>query len=429
MKRNFCNRYIKLPLKAILLSLLIIFVCASAFCGCVSAEDVTVGNWNDLKAALEDQSGDKTVVELSGNINDTDGIGYNVDPSNIIVINKTKTLNLKGHTINISETTEASQGSFTINNRGNLTVTGNGKIECNARIFIVENGTLILESGTFNNTRASENDGRTSMIRIVGLKEDTKSKYSVFTLGKDATLSNANWAVGIFHSSNEGQGYGVVVDISGKILSMEGVVNSSGISINGQLKPTSINEKVPQIHIHDGAEINTPNGCSVYGAGYGNWTFDKECKITGSEVLSIKSGNWTINGGKFEATGEYCDPAIANGDGTEPTGAAVSITHGGKTAYSYIGKVELIIKDGTFISKNQSALFEGKNNKPASKSALSDNGITITGGEFITKNSSKLYPIHIMNLLNKPVNVNTGNNIQLYPNFNLTAANWTKADD
>ncbi|HJJ41864.1 MAG TPA: hypothetical protein O0W90_00930 [Methanocorpusculum sp.] len=198
MKRNFTNRYIKLPLKAILLSMLIIFVCASAFCGCVSADGDGIDTWAELKAALEDQNSDKTVVDLSGNINDTDGKGYKVDPSKIIVINKTKTLNLNGKTINISETVNRAQGSFTINDSGSLTVTGSGKIECNKRIFIVENGTLILESGTFNNTRASENIDKTSMIKIVGSKEDIKSKYSVFTLGKEAILSNADWAVGIF---------------------------------------------------------------------------------------------------------------------------------------------------------------------------------------------------------------------------------------
>ncbi|HJJ41865.1 MAG TPA: hypothetical protein O0W90_00935, partial [Methanocorpusculum sp.] len=221
-----------------------------------------------------------------------------------------------------------------------------------------------------------------------------------------------------------GDGYGIVVDISGKILSKEGVVKSSGISINGLLNPTSINENVPQIHIHDGAVINTPNRCAVYGAGYGNWTFDDGCKVTGSEALSIKSGNWIINGGTFTATGEYNLPAPANGDGTEPTGAAVSITH--NTGYK--GEVEVTINDGTFTSVSQSALFEGQNTNTNSMSALSDKGITINGGTFTTRNNT-LYPIHIMNLLNKPVNVKTGNKIQLYPNFNLSAANWTKTDD
>ncbi|HJJ42420.1 MAG TPA: hypothetical protein O0W90_03785, partial [Methanocorpusculum sp.] len=430
MKRDFCNRYEKLPFKAILLSMLIIFVCASAFCGCVSADTPQVSTFEELESNI-----DSNQVILTGDIT----LNKDLTAKNHIFVtnNKGVTLDLGGHTL----TFETSTGyGILLKKGGNLTVKDSSKkktgvinitTDKKGHLFNVDNGTLYLESGTFK-ANITHKD-LPPLVGIMGNNSDSKSDYSKFTLGKEAKLvaNGTCWAVGMFRESGKNNGYGIVADIYGKIES-----NYGGITVQGELKPTTINENVPQIHIHDGAEINISKSnyedtvsCAVYGAGYGNWTFDEKCIVTGPEVLSIKSGNWTINGGIYTCNGEYCDPATANGDGTEPTGAAVSITHGGETVDAYIGKVELIIKDGTFISKNQSALFEGKNNIPTSTSALSDKGITITGGTFTTKNSSKLYPIHIMNLLNKPVNVNTGNNIQLYPNFNLSAANWTKADD
>lgn len=67
--------------------------------------------------------------------------------------------------------------------------------------------------------------------------------------------------------------------------------------------------------------------------------------LSGDEALSIKSGNRTINGGTFTGTGPFFDPAESNNDGTEPTGAAVSIT----TNHAYEKNVSMVITGGILI--------------------------------------------------------------------------------
>ncbi|HJJ41907.1 MAG TPA: InlB B-repeat-containing protein [Methanocorpusculum sp.] len=413
MKRNFTNRYGKSPLKAILLSLLIIFICASAFCGCVSA--AYVSNFQELKGNL---SISNNYLILDNDITLEDDIEIS-SPCYGIYINKPITLDLKGKTITFNTGTYGVQ----IKSGGNLTVkdsTGNGKIiSKDYPIFSINKGSLNLESGTFD---FSDSHGY-SGIQIWGSK-DNVADYSKFTLGKDAKLVSDGkcWAVGFFNADGSSEGFGIVADIYGKIKSN----NGAGITISGNLQPTDISSlNLPKITIHNGAEIYTPNDIAIYGAGYGiKWIFEKGCTITGYDALSIKAGNWIINGGTFTATGNYQMLPKQNGNGPEPTGAAISITD--KSGYAK--NVELTINDGTFISKNQSALYEGINDEKDSKSALTGSGITINGGTFTTKNTT-LYPIYIRNLNDSNVKVTLNGQTPFYPGLNTSAARWVKGTD
>ncbi|HJJ41848.1 MAG TPA: PGF-pre-PGF domain-containing protein, partial [Methanocorpusculum sp.] len=382
---------------------------------------------DELKTNLSETTGDQNLfIYIMDDIVLDDTI--NVNNWTCFQVNKTVTINLNGKTFNFNNITSINR--FQIIHGGNLKIidssgkTGQIISKSTDVMFNLDNGSLNLESGTFNSTGGNG-------IQIMGSK-DNVADYSKFTLGKDATLIAKDWAVGMFNhnyspNKDKGEGFGIVVDIYGTIQ----FDNGAGISINGNLHPSDENltsPNLPQIHIHNGAVINTPNSCAVYGAGYGNWIFDEGCTVNGDQVLSIKSGNWIINGGTFTCNGKYYDPAVAWSSGTEPSGAAVSITHGGTSATTYANNVSLIISGGTFISEHQSALFEGKNNASSSTSALSEKGITINGGEFITKNTT-LYPIHILNLKKKPVSVTLNGQTPFYPGLNTTSAYWVNDTD
>ncbi|HJJ41857.1 MAG TPA: InlB B-repeat-containing protein, partial [Methanocorpusculum sp.] len=425
MKRNLDEKYEKSPFRAILLSMLIIFVCATAFCGCVSATAVSVDNFKDLQNNFTKQ----VQITISGNIQ-LDG-DISATRVNYTVIKDDVTPNLNGHNITFEE---GSKSCFYITKGGNLTVkdspdkkTGviNLTTDKNTQLFYVDNGTLNLESGTFK-ANSTVNTNNISLVSIKGSSDKEKSQYSKFILGEDATLITGNncWAVGMFQSisNTPSEGFGIVADIYGKIESN----NFGGITINGQLHPSNNNltsPNLPNITIHKGAVINTKEA-AVYGAGYGIWTFEEECQVTGMEALSIKSGKFTINGGTFTGNGEYVEPAAAYTGGTEDTGAALSITDN----KAYARNVEVVINGGKFTSTNGHAVYEGTNSKEGSKSALGDNGITINVGEFIT-NNNEIYPIYIANLNNQNVKVILNGKTQLYPNFNLSAANWTADGD
>ena len=110
--------------------------------------------------------------------------------------------------------------------------------------------------------------------------------------------------------------------------------------------------------VYDGATLtgyegnsgnaNYDDGPAVYAAGYGQWIIEDGATLTGGEALNIKSGQFTINGGQFTANGKYFDPATSWGNGTEATGAAVSVTY----HKSYAGNVEIEISNGEFTSAN-----------------------------------------------------------------------------
>ena len=72
-------------------------------------------------------------------------------------------------------------------------------------------------------------------------------------------------------------------------------------------------------------------------------------------ALSIKSGTFTINSGNYTSTGKFADPATPNGNGSEDTGAALSIT----SNKAYAGKTDVTVNGGTFVSQNGYAVYEG----------------------------------------------------------------------
>ena len=77
--------------------------------------------------------------------------------------------------------------------------------------------------------------------------------------------------------------------------------------------------------------------------------------LTGETAVAIKEGDVTINGGTIIATGEYREHVIAREDGTDDSGAAISISSNG----SYTAGITLEINGGNLTSKNGNALFEG----------------------------------------------------------------------
>ena len=77
--------------------------------------------------------------------------------------------------------------------------------------------------------------------------------------------------------------------------------------------------------------------------------------LTGETAVAIKEGDVTVNGGTIIATGEYREQVIAREDGTDDSGAAISVSSNG----DYAAGVTLKINGGNLTSQNGNALFEG----------------------------------------------------------------------
>lgn len=293
----------------------------------VSAKEVEVNDAATLLAAFKNaESGD--VVKL------IDNITYTL-PERVLVSTDV-TLNMNNHNIDFDG---ASVRSFTVQD-GSLNIIGKGTISH-------------LEHNALN---------------VRGTTDKTKVNYSTLKVGKDVTV-NGLYGIAVFYDpENKKIGYGVNVEFAGKIESTEG-----GITINGNLQNA---EGAPVINILDGAVINSKK-TGLYAAGNGTWNIGK-ANITGNDsAIAIKSGKVIINGGTYTCDGESQIPTEGYSNGINASGAAIQL----ESNKNYYGNVELIIKDGTFTSKNAVSIYEYLD-KNINKTNI--NKIEILGGKFVS---------------------------------------------
>lgn len=255
---------------------------------------------------------------------------------------KTVSIDLNGHDIGFVQ-----NGRFQVNG-GKLTLTGEGRVYEQAPYF--------------------------GPILIMGSTEDI-ADYSVVDVGKDVTLEG--WAP-LFIDNNAGCAYGVKVTMAGTANSVKDTTGAGGhgVYINGSIKATEGN--VPQITLTETSKV-TSLGNGIYAAGYAHWKLAGD--ISGSDALSIKSGTFTITGGDYRGTGSFADPAEAHGNGSENTGAAVTITT--NDGYAQAPIVMDISGTPTFTSENGYAFYEGiavKGETPAATASRAV--IAIKGGDF-----------------------------------------------
>lgn len=121
---------------------------------------------------------------------------------------------------------------------------------------------------------------------------------------------------------------------------------------------------------------HTQNGILVIGKEDGTGP-----TLIGETGIALKEGTLTVNGGTIKANGEYREVALAREDGTDDTGATISITSNA----AFNGGVSVIINGGTLESANGNALYEGisvdETDTPAATESYVSN-IAINGGTF-----------------------------------------------
>ena len=231
-------------------------------------------------------------------------------------------VNLNGHNIGF-----AANGYFYVHH-GSLTLTGTGVVKEEYPYY--------------------------APVLVEGAETDLGNNYAVVNVGENVTLEG--WS-GVFidyagTSSGKNHSYGVNVTVNGTINSVLDTSNAAGhgVYINGTIQ--DIEGSVPVIALGETSSI-TSQGNGIYAAGYAIWTLAGD--VTAPNALSIKSGTFTINSGNYTSTGEFAEPATPNGNGSEDTGAALSIT----SNKAYAGKTDVTVNGGTFVSQNGHAVYEG----------------------------------------------------------------------
>lgn len=266
-----------------------------------------------------------TDVPLSGNMD-------------VTLAGKTVTLNLDGHTLT---------GRTNLKS-GNLTVT-NGTISCP--------------------------DGQA--LNVYGSSESV-ANYVRLDVASDVTI-NAGYAVCLFGpEASSKKSYGATVNFNGKApYCTKGAIFVSGnIGDNGEMTAESPN--IPVINIGAEAEI-TSTDQAIAMNGLAKVYVADGAKLTGREAIGVKRGILNVNGGTLTATGTKYNPADANNNGTEETGAAISVT----STYNYAGTIQVNVSGGTITSTHNAALYVGHSRKNNNLFAF-QNGVTlsVTGGSF-----------------------------------------------
>lgn len=269
--------------------------------------------------------------------------------------------------------------SLVISGGKELTIDMNGfDISAPSRVIKIVHANVTL---TGTGTIYELNDNEYGAVCLYGAETDKGANYSVVTVDENVTLRG--WS-GVFVSIDEAgtyKNYGIVANIKGKIvlpgMDSHATKDGAGIYINGSNKNTEGN--VPVFNL-DGAEITGNAG--IYAAGYAKWNFRNVTIEADSEALSIKAGEFVIDGGTYKAKGEYADPSEDTSNGSVETGAALSMTSND----GYAHKIDVTVNSGHFESKNGYSVYEGIPNKKGTSTpvaAASYVTLRINGGEFV----------------------------------------------
>ena len=261
-----------------------------------------------------------------------------------------------------------------------------GGFELTLSRFNLVQGWLTVENG-----RVKSNPDNGQAFNVYAGSTATDELYTKLVIEDDVTI-NAAYGICLFPGSGNA-GYSSAIEVYGNIA-------TGGIFVSGNLGndistagDMASSNKIPTVTIYDGAVVNNgTEGQGIAMNGLANVTVNGGT-ITGSEAIGVKRGTLTVNGGDFNSNGAYVDPIEANNNGTENTGATISIT----STYNYAGTIAVNINGGTFTSKNAPAVYLGHSEKndalvPYTKGVALD----IQGGTF-TSLTEGMTPIYVAN--------------------------------
>ncbi len=248
-------------------------------------------------------------------------------------------------------------------------------------------GTLTVQNGTVTGAQP---------FNVFGAETDVANN-SVLNIAANAIIKDATYGICVFghQTSSNKTGYGSVINLEGKIKSSNN--DAVGIFISGNLGNSEnegsalANAANPcTVNIKSTGSINVSSqGIAMNGQAVVN--VEDGASITGSEAIAIKRGVLNVTGGTFTATGTAVkDPVEANNNGTEATGAAISVT----STYNKYGTIEINITGGEFTSQNNSAVYVGHSGTGSSQNAyVKGFDINISGGTYTTEATRDDIPV------------------------------------
>ena len=226
----------------------------------------------------------------------------------------------------------------------------------------LKGGNLTIQNGTVAG-------GAAQALNVYGSDDALAENYSVLNIADNVTVTANEFGVVLFGKTAATNGYGAVINIAGTV-ETTGTGAEGAVFVSGNLGK-NISGGMNNI-INITGTVTSTNDAAIALNGNATVNISEGAAVTGNTAVAIKRGTLNVTGGTITATGDKNYEAAANNNGTEMTGAAVSMT----STYNQYGAMAVNISGGTFVSTNADALYK------AEGTYANDATFAVSGGEF-----------------------------------------------
>lgn len=214
-------------------------------------------------------------------------------------------------------------------------------------------GRTNLKSGALTLQNGFVAGGNQQALNVYGSSDTSAENYSVLTIADDVTVTADVYGVCLFGKTYSSNGYGAVINIAGTV-ETEGTGAEGAVFVSGNLGKNVDGDMNNVINIT--GSVTSENDAAIALNGNATVNVQEGAELTGNTAIAVKRGTLNVTGGTVTATGEKNYASTANHNGTEMTGAAVSMS----STYNKYGAMAVNISGGTFASEHADALYKAE---------------------------------------------------------------------
>jgi len=233
-------------------------------------------------------------------------------------------------------------------------------------------GRTNLRSGSLTVANGTVAGGNLQALNVYGSDDPAAENYSVLTIAGTVQVTADVYGVCLFGKTAGGNGYGAVVNLAGTV-STTGDGSNGAVFVSGNLGKNVEGDAKNVINVT--GTITSATDAAIALNGLATVNVLEGAEVVGNTAIAVKRGTLNVIGGTIRATGAKNYPPYVNNNGTEMTGAAISISD----TYSKYGALAVAVSGGIVKSSNADALYM----KDATYQ--SDASLVVSGGYFSTK--------------------------------------------
>lgn len=213
-------------------------------------------------------------------------------------------------------------------------------------------GRTNLKSGNLTIQNGTVAGGAQQALNVYGSATPGTENYSVLTIASDATVTADVWGVCLFGPTyNSKPGYGAVINIAGTVTTT-GNGSEGAVFVSGNLGNNIAGDMNNVINVTGTITSSTDAAIALNGNATVN--IQNGANITGNTAIAIKRGTLNVRGGTILSKGADNVPPSGNLNGTEMSGAGISMTD----TYNQYGSMAVNISGGTIRSEHSVALYK-----------------------------------------------------------------------